>query len=82
MNLYLTSLEGGFFIAATGEQNNKHVIKDSSDKPRTFESMEKVREYFSNEEFEKVWLKQSTPYDEMVGQPADQEKSLDVEIEW
>lgn len=82
MNLYLESLEGGFFVAATGNENEKTVIKDDSGKPRTYNSMEQVRAHFSGKDFDKVWLRQCTPYDEMVGQPADQEKSLDVEVEW
>ena len=82
MNLYIESLEGGYFVVATGNDESQQPLMDGSGKPKTFNSIDQIRSYYTDKDFDKVWLKQCTPYDEMVGQADNTEKTLDVEIAW
>ncbi|WP_269747623.1 DUF6482 family protein [Salinimonas lutimaris] len=82
MNLYIESLEGGYYVVATGNDETQKPVMADSGRPQTFNSVDQIREYFHGKHFDKVWLKQCTPYDEMVGQADNTEKTLDVEIAW
>ena len=81
MNLYIESLEGGYFIVSTGEENDRKPVMADEGKPKTFESIDEIRTHFEHKSFDKVWLRQATPYEEMVGQ-GDNDSSLEVEIAW
>ncbi|MBD3584995.1 NADH-quinone reductase [Salinimonas sp. HHU 13199] len=81
MNLYIESLEGGYYVVATGEQDNRKPLMASQDKPKTFNSIDEIRTHFEDKTFDEVWLRQATPYEEMVGQ-ADNDSELEIEIKW
>lgn len=81
MKLFIESIEGGTYLAAVGENNNQCLVRDNNDKAVAFSCIEQIKLYFVNTEFEQVWLKQTTPYDEMCGADENQEK-LKMQINW
>ena len=80
MNLYIESLEGGNYLASTGVGASRALVRDKSSQPKTFHCLNEIREHFDAQTFEHVWLRQNTPYEEMVGQ-TDNSGALELEIE-
>lgn len=81
MNLYIESLEGGYYVVATGDEENRKPVMAGEGKPKTFNCIDEIRTHFEDTTFDKVWLRQATPYEEMVGQ-ADNDAELEIEIKW
>ncbi|WP_018983920.1 DUF6482 family protein [Salinimonas chungwhensis] len=81
MNLYIESLEGGYYVVATGDEENRKPVMVKDGKPKTFNSIDEIRVHFDDTTFDKVWLRQATPYEEMVGQ-ANNDTALEMEIKW
>lgn len=81
MNLYIESLEGGNYLVSTGDESQRTLLRDNRERPKMFHCLTEIREHFGNNSFQKVWLKQSTPYEEMVGQRSSQDP-LELEIDW
>ncbi len=81
MNLYIESIEGGNYLASTGMGASRTLVRDNKSQPKTFHCLNEIREHFDSQAFEHVWLRQSTPYEEMVGQ-TDHPGALELEIEW
>lgn len=81
MNLYIESLEGGNYLASTGTAASRTLVRDNKSQPKTFHCINEIREHFDSQPFEQVWLRQNTPYEEMVGQH-ERTSPLNLEIEW
>lgn len=81
MNLYIESIEGGNYVVETGDGDSRKTVMKSDGKPKTFHCLTEVRTYFENTDFDKVWLRQITPYEEMVGSTSDN-GPLEIELEW
>ncbi len=81
MNLYIESIEGGSYLVATGDVQNQQLLMAEEGKPRTFHCLTEIRSHFEGKQFDKVWLRQTTPYEEMVGQYS-KDTCLDMEIDW
>lgn len=81
MNLYIESIEGGMYIAGTGREKATSFLRDSYRNASVFQSITDIREQVSSEHFDKVYLKQSTPYDEMCGCDKNDEKLM-IELNW
>ncbi|WP_189408065.1 DUF6482 family protein [Alteromonas halophila] len=81
MNLYIESLEGGNYLVATGNDENKTLLRDSHERPVMFHCLTEIKSYFGDSTFDKVWLTQTTPYEEMIGQ-SNTEGPLELEIDW
>lgn len=81
MNLYIESIEGGNYLAATGNNNQRDLVRDNRSSPKTFHCLSEIKTHFSATQFDQVWLKQSTPYEEMCGQ-TDDPSALELEIKW
>jgi hypothetical protein len=81
MNLYIESIEGGSYLASTGVGATRTLVRDSQSQPKTFHCLNEIKAHFSASSFEHVWLRQSTPYEEMVGQH-DAPDALEMEIDW
>ncbi|MBT0587473.1 DUF6482 family protein [Alteromonas oceanisediminis] len=81
MNLFIESIEGGTYLAALDNAGHRDYLKDSANKPIAFDCLNEIKSYLAGQTFERVWLKQNTPYDEMVGLDSSDEK-LEIEIEW
>ncbi|XOV78444.1 MAG: DUF6482 family protein [Aestuariibacter sp.] len=81
MNLHIKSLEGGIYLASIEDGERNYYVYDEQNKPKRFNSLNEIKEFLSHDKFEKVWLEQETPYDEMCGLAEDIEK-LKMEIEW
>lgn len=81
MNLYIESLEGGNYLASTGMGASRTLVRDNKAQPKTFHCLNEIRAHFDSESFDHVWLRQNTPYEEMVGQH-ERPSPLDLEIEW
>lgn len=47
----------------------------------TFHCLSEIKTHLSGRQFDRVMLKQSTPYDEMCGLDAGSEK-LEMELDW
>ena len=81
MKLYIESIEGGTYLAAVAEQEQRNLIRDRAKNPMIFHCLNEIKEHLNHSHFEQVWLKQSTPYDEMCGLDNKHEK-LEMLIEW
>lgn len=81
MNLYIESIEGGNYIAHVGETEDGTVVKNDFHNCMSFHSLTEIKEKLSGQSFDKVWLKQATPYDEMCGAHDEGEKLM-IELEW
>lgn len=81
MNLHIESFEGGFYLASIEDQERTWYLYDEQNHPKKFNCINEIKSFLDNEQFEKVWLKQNTPYDEMCGMMPDPE-DLKMEIEW
>jgi len=81
MKLLIESIEGGTYLASVVENNNRCLVRDNKQNAVAFSCIEQIKDYFVNTEFEQVWLKQATPYDEMCGS-AENQKKLKMQINW
>lgn len=80
MKLHIESIEGGTYLA-TIENNTEQELVRSDGKPMSFHCLNEIKEHFNGQDFEQVWLKQNTPYDEMCGLDNKHEK-LEMLIDW
>ncbi len=81
MNLYIESIEGGTYIAGTGKQSMEQRLTDQYRGSDNFKSLSEIREQTAGQTFDKVFLKQNTPYDEMCGSYEDSDKLM-LELDW
>ncbi|MFT4653933.1 MAG: hypothetical protein ACJA0G_001819 [Kangiellaceae bacterium] len=81
MNLFIESIEGGTFVAGIGELRAEKQLRDKYRNSTNFQSIREIKEQLAGQKFEKVWLKQSTPYDEMCGTHEPEEKLM-MELDW
>ncbi|MCC2605212.1 DUF6482 family protein [Planctobacterium marinum] len=81
MNLHIESFEGGFYLAAIEDNNRTWYLYDEQNHPKKFNCINEIKSFLDNERFEKVWLKQNTPYDEMCGMTSTTE-DMKLELEW
>ncbi|MFC3094979.1 NADH-quinone reductase [Alteromonas sediminis] len=81
MNLFIESIEGGTYLVAFDDGEARQYIRDNHSRPKAFHCISEIKSHFSGQQFDKVWLKQNTPYDEMCGMEAGTEK-LEIEIDW
>ena len=81
MNLHIESFEGGFYLAAIEDNNRTRYLYDEQNHPKKFNCINEIKSFLDNERFEKVWLKQNTPYDEMCGMTSATE-DMKLELEW
>ena len=81
MNLFIESIEGGTYLVALDKGSSREYLKDNHHRPKSFHCISEIKAHFSGTHFDKVWLKQNTPYDEMCGMDNSNEK-LEIEIDW
>ena len=81
MNLFIESIEGGTYIAGIGESSIETYLKDSYNNSRQFQCINTIKQQVEGKQFDKIWLKQTTPYDEMCGLEASNEPLI-IELEW
>lgn len=81
MNLHIESIEGGTYLASVRDGERHYYVFDESNKPKAFHCLTEIKSFLSEDKFEKVFLKQDTPYDEMCGLDTLHEK-LEMEIDW
>lgn len=81
MNLFIESIEGGTYVAGIGNQSIEQVLRDEYRDSNNFKSLSEIKEQLSGQQFDKVYLKQNTPYDEMCGSYDSNQKLL-LELEW
>ena len=81
MNLNIESFEGGFYLCHIEDKDKDYYVYDESNHPKKFNCLNEIKTFLDNETFEKVWLKQNTPYDEMCGMTPNPE-DLKMEIDW
>lgn len=81
MNLFIESIEGGTYVAGTGDTHATHYLRDAYRDSMQFQSLTEIKEQLSKQHFDKVWLKQNTPYEEMCGLESANDKLI-IELEW
>ena len=81
MNLFIESIEGGMYIAGIGSDKPSTFLKDEYRDRRSFQSISDIKDQVSGKQFDKVLLKQNTPYDEMCGSSMCDDKLM-IELEW
>ncbi|MFC3123413.1 DUF6482 family protein [Agaribacter flavus] len=81
MNLFIESIEGGMYIAGIGSDRARSYLRDSYRNTSSFQSITDIREQVSGQHFDKIFLKQTTPYDEMCGTNVRDDKLM-IELEW
>nr|WP_297350193.1 DUF6482 family protein [uncultured Glaciecola sp.] len=81
MNLFIESIEGGVYIAGTGEEKIDMFFLDKYSKTLSFQSLNHIKLRVEGETFENVWLKQNTPYEEMCGLDSSTENPV-IKLDW
>ena len=81
MELLIKALEGGTYLASILDGENNYLVFGEDNQPKAFHCLNEIKEYLSQDRFEKVWLQQDTPYDEMCGMPSDTSDGK-MEIDW
>lgn len=81
MNLYIESIEGGTYLASLGEKEKQDIVRGRNNEPMTFDCLNEIKVHLNHKNFNEVWLKQSTPYDEMCGLD-DKHEKLEMLIDW
>ncbi|MFQ3190032.1 MAG: hypothetical protein ACI936_001162 [Paraglaciecola sp.] len=81
MKLYIESIEGGTYLASIGEVEKQDMVRDRNNEPMTFHCLNEIKVHLNQKYFDEVWLKQSTPYDEMCGLD-DKHEKLEMLIDW
>ncbi len=81
MNLFIESIEGGTYIAGTGETKVDTFLKERHSNTLSFQCINTIKQQVQGQKFDKVWLKQNTPYEEMCGLKSSTE-SLVIELDW
>jgi hypothetical protein len=81
MNLFIESIEGGTYVAGYGEEKADTLLRHKQTNSLSFLCINSIKQQTQGADFEKVWLKQNTPYEEMCGLKSSDE-SLDIELEW
>lgn len=81
MDLHIESIEGGTYLAQITDGERNYYVYDEFNRPKAFHCLSEIKSYLSQERFESVWLKQSTPYDEMCGQERSYELQ-EIQLEW
>lgn len=81
MNLYIESIEGGTFVAGIGENSAETMLRDNYRNTPSFQSIREIKERVAGKKFDKIWLKQNTPYDEMCGSSEPGQKLM-LELDW
>lgn len=81
MDLFIESLEGNSYLVEISDGNKRTLLKDSKQQPLKFNCLSGIKEYFHQQNFNEVWLEQSTPYEEMCGLPTSDDK-LRIRLNW
>ena len=81
MKLHIESIEGGTYLASVIEGDHQRLVRDRGNQPMSFHCLNEIKAHFGDSDFEQVWLKQNTPYDEMCGLDEKHEK-LELLIDW
>lgn len=81
MDLFIESLEGGRYLVASGNAEQRSLVVDQQHRAKTFHSLGQIREQFADQAIDRVMLKQSTPYDEMCGLESSHGPD-EVELNW
>ncbi|GAB7220178.1 DUF6482 family protein [Vibrio comitans] len=82
MELLIESLEGDIYLAYQIQGERKAPLLDHHNNPRTFRSLEQVREYCSSETYHSASLLQTTAYDEMCGFSNSDQNSTVMNLNW
>ncbi|GEA50154.1 hypothetical protein VIN01S_09580 [Vibrio inusitatus NBRC 102082] len=82
MELLIESLEGDIYLAYQVQGKRKAPLLDRHNNPRTFRSLEQVREYCSSETYQSASLLQATAYDEMCGISNAEQSSAVMNLNW
>lgn len=81
MNLFIESIEGGVYIAGTGETKIETFFLDKYSKTLSFQSLDHIKQRVEGQKFESIWLKQNTPYEEMCGLDSNTEVPA-IKLDW
>jgi len=81
MNLFIESIEGGTYIAGTGETKVDTFFLDKYSKTMSFQCINNIKLRVEGQKFEHVWLKQNTPYEEMCGLDSSTESPV-IRLDW
>ena len=81
MDLHIESIEGGTYLASIQDGERRYYVFDEANKPKAFHCLTEIKEYLSQDRFEKVFLKETAPYDEMCGQET-HAGAHEMEIDW
>lgn len=75
MELTIRACEGGFYLASlsVGSASASELVTAGSGHLK-FQSLEQVKDYFSEPAPEKVWLVHNVAYDEMIGLPSNEKE--------
>ncbi|GEA59972.1 DUF6482 family protein [Vibrio comitans] len=82
MELLIESLEGDIYLAYEIEGKHKSPLLDHHSTPKTFRSLEQVREYCSGDRYQSASLLQATAYDEMCGFNDSERNSTVMNLNW
>lgn len=81
MDLLIESIEGGTYLASIRDGERNYYVYDEDNRPKAFHCINEIKTFLANDSFEKVWLKETAPYDEMCGMDA-YKPPVPMEIDW
>lgn len=86
MKLYIESHEGGIYLARIVNDNAATYVCHRGaglqhQRPQKFASIGQIKEHFTGQSFDQVWLNQLSPYDEMIGLDKSAEGML-IPLSW
>lgn len=82
MELLIESLEGDIYLAYEVQGARKAPLLDQHKNPRTFRSLEQIREHCSAERYQSASLLQATAYDEMCGFNDSERNATVMNLNW
>ncbi|MEZ8987745.1 DUF6482 family protein [Vibrio breoganii] len=82
MELLIESLEGDIYLAYQVQGEHKVPLLDQYNNPRTFRSLEQVREHCTGETYQSASLLQATAYDEMCGFGESERNATVMNLNW
>lgn len=78
--LILQSFENGLYLTEVEMADGRFAVCDTSGLPLKFRSQLEAKKSFKGLGITDTWLVQQSPYNEMIGMPADRVEPLEVKL--
>lgn len=79
MKLVIDTLLGGMYFASVEEQGEATLVCDAEQRPKCFQCLDEIRDYFSRIEFEQVTLREDPIVQEFIGEVS---QPCETQLNW